>query len=886
MIKLNKRKKLMIKNLILFILITNTVNSQTTIKGKISDLKGNPIPNASVLINYKSTEDIIAYSISDENGNYSVTFSESQNEIDIQVSSIDFETINETLKNESQKKDFRLNNKVFELKEVVIKTQPITQKGDTIKYSVNSFAKEQDRSISDVLKRMPGIEILSDGKILYQGKPINKYYIEGLDLLEGKYNLANENLPYNAVTQVQILENHQPIKMLDSLRFSEDAALNIKLKKSYTFTGHAKLGAGFSPLIWETNITPMLFTKKQQMLASYQANNTGSNVALQLKSLTIDDLLNQFESSNEKSNWLSIQQLSSPDFSEKRWLDNNIHLLTFNHLQKLKKDYELRLNVSYLNDYQQQNGYTNTQFITPTNTINLLEEKNNLFFSNALQTNITLQKNATKNYFKNSLDFEGSWDSQRGLIYIENQNISQNLTNDFLKISNSHKSIFSIGKQLLTLNSYAGFNKTPQTLKVNPGQFEAILNNNILYQEVTQRVDLKTFYTNNTFSFIKGYNQFTFEPKIGFQLENQTLKSQITTSENTILSNDFSNNLDWMRSKIYFELHTQYQKNKWRLDLTTPVNIQSYTINDNPLQEKESLNRTTFEPRLSVIYDLNTYWKINSTVSINNQFGTINQLYYAYILQNYRSIQSINAPLPQIINQNKSFGVNFRDPLKALFFTFIYTNSKSDNNLLYDTQVLTNGSTVIKAIEEKNTRLNQSVSARINKYFSKLKTNVILNGSYSLTEFQQILNFNDTTIKNVNWSFGNKIDIDVFEWFNLEYQSNWLLSKNKIQEKLNPTIIQQNHSMNLNFNFNKNQFFSIKSEYINNNLFTERSENLFTDLIYRYTIKKRKIDFEFQINNLFNTTNFKTVSISDYSYVETNFNLRPRQTMFKITFAL
>ena len=107
------------------------------------------------------------------------------------------------------------------------------------------------------------------------------------------------------------------------------------------------------------------------MLASYQANNTGINVVLQLKSLTIDDLLNQFESSNEKSNWLSIQQLSSPDFSEKRWLDNNIHLLTFNHLQKLKKDYELRLNVSCLNDYQQQNGYTNTQFITPTNTANL-----------------------------------------------------------------------------------------------------------------------------------------------------------------------------------------------------------------------------------------------------------------------------------------------------------------------------------------------------------------------------------------------------------------------------------------------------------------------------------------------------------------------------------
>lgn len=879
-------KSLMIKHLILYIFIINTVYSQTTIYGKISDLNGNPIPNASVLINYKSTEDILAYSITDWKGNYSVTFSESQNEIDIQVSSIDFETINETIKNESQKKDFKLKIKVFELKEVVVESQPIIQKGDTIKYGVNAFAKEQDRSIADVLKRMPGIEILSDGKILYQGKPINKYYIEGLDLLEGKYNLANENLPYRDVTQVQILENHQPIKMLDSMKFSDDAALNIKLKKSYTFTGQAKLGGGGAPLLWENNITPMLFTKKQQMLASHQSNNTGTDIALQIKSLTIDDLLNQFESSNEKSNWLSIQQLSTPYFSEKRWLDNNIHLLTFNNLQKLKKYYELRLNFSYLNDYQQQNGYTNTQFITPTSTINLLEEKSNLFFSNAFQTSITLQKNTNKNYFKNSLDFEGIWESQRGLINTENQKITQNLTNDYLKISNSHKSIFSFGKQLLTLNSYAGFNKTPQTLKINPGQFEAILNNNNLYQEVIQRVDLKTLYTNNSFSLIKTYNQFSFEPKVGFQLENQTLNSHITTSDNTIFSNDFSNNIDWMRSKIYFELNTQYQKNKWRLDLTTPLNIQSYTITDNPLQERESLERTTFEPRLSIIYDLNTYWKINSSVSFDNQFGKINQLYYAYILQNYRSIQKINAPLPQIINQNKSFSVNFRDPLEALFCTLIYTNSRSDNNLLYDTQILSNGSSLVKAIEQKNTRLNQSISARINKYFSKLKANVILNCSYSLTEFKQILNFNTTTINNVNWSFGNKIDIDVFDWFNLECQSNWLLSKSKIQEKFNPSITQQNHSMNLNFELNKNRFFSLKSEYINNNLFTQRSENLFTDLLYRYTIKKRNIDFEFQISNLFNTTNFKTVSISDYSYIETNFNLRLRQLLVKVRFTL
>lgn len=103
---------------------------------------------------------------------------------------------------------------------------------------------------------------------------------------------------------------------MDSLVYSDQAALNIKLKNSYTFTGQVEVGAGFSPLLWDANITPMLFSKKRQMLTSYQSNNTGNNVAKQLKALTIDELLEQFEHNDEKQDWLGIQQLAVPNFSE------------------------------------------------------------------------------------------------------------------------------------------------------------------------------------------------------------------------------------------------------------------------------------------------------------------------------------------------------------------------------------------------------------------------------------------------------------------------------------------------------------------------------------------------------------------------------------------
>lgn len=870
----------------LIIFINNTIYSQTIIKGTIFDNSNKPVPNSSVLILKKATDDVIAYAISDSKGIYSITFSSSYNEIDIQVRCMSYETITETIKNNSNTKNFILNEKSFELKEIIVKTSPIKQKGDTIKYFVNSFSKEQDRSIGDVLKRMPGIEVLSDGKILYQGRPINKYYIEGLDLLEGKYNLANENLPFKEVTQVQILENHQPIRALDSLKFSDQAALNIKLKNAYTFTGQASLGSGFNPLLWDANITPMLFTKKTQMLATYQTNNTGVNVASQLKKLTIEDLINQFENNSEKTDWLSIQQLATPNFSEKRWLDNNIHLLSGNYLQKLNNNYELRINLSYLNDYQQQKGYTNTEFITPVNTITILEEKYNQSFYNSLQTNITLQKNAYKNYFKNSLEFQGFWDSQKGNIVLNNEPINQQLNNEFFRISNNLKNIFPLGKQMITLNSYVGLNKTPQTLTVNPGQFENILNNNLPYDEVKQQVDLNTFYTNNSISFTKAIKRFSIEPKVGFQIENQQLNSEILTSENFNLGNEFSNNLDWFRSKLYLNITTQYKKNKWRFELTTPINHHTIQIKDNPLQSSENLNQVTFEPRLSAIFDVNSFWKINSSINFSNQFGTINQIHYAYILQNYRNLQRINAPIPQNLNQNFSFGIAYRNPIKTLFWNVMYVNNKSVNNLLYQTQVSTIGATELQAVEQDNNRKNHNISTRASKYFSKIKSNITLNATFNLQNFQQLVNNNLTAIKNQNLTIGNKIDTDITDKINVEYQANWTFSKNKTQNQENPTVTQQSHILNLNIYPAKNQYFAIKSEYINNNLFTERTENIFTDLIYRYTLTKNKIDLEFQLSNLFNTTNYRTININDFSYVETNFNLRPRQALFKVRFTL
>lgn len=103
-------------------------------------------------------------------------------------------------------------------------------RSDTLVYFVSQYAKAQDNSIVDVLRRLPGIEVEEDGQIKYNGEPINKFYIDGSDFMGGRYGLATENISPSDVARVEVLENHQPIQVLKGLEFSQQAGLNIKLR--------------------------------------------------------------------------------------------------------------------------------------------------------------------------------------------------------------------------------------------------------------------------------------------------------------------------------------------------------------------------------------------------------------------------------------------------------------------------------------------------------------------------------------------------------------------------------------------------------------------------------------------------------------------------------
>ena len=180
------------------------------------------------------TEDgkrILAYSYSQPDGSFILECPQgTQQEFLLTTSRLGYEPYRQKIPAQTQQTEILLKESSLTLREVKVISSPIRRQGDTISYYMSNFHRPQDRNLADVLARMPGIHVQSDGRVQYDGKPINRFYIEDMNLLGERYSLATKNLSPSDIAAVQVYENHEPIKMLRDRSQTEQAALNIKLK--------------------------------------------------------------------------------------------------------------------------------------------------------------------------------------------------------------------------------------------------------------------------------------------------------------------------------------------------------------------------------------------------------------------------------------------------------------------------------------------------------------------------------------------------------------------------------------------------------------------------------------------------------------------------------
>lgn len=854
--------------LVFLMLAANVASAQSIISGKITDTIGSPIPNISVMVHRAGNTAIAAFGFSDYDGLYKISVNSDADSLDVRTNSMFYKKENIRVANHSQSIDFVLRDEVQQLKGVTVIAKPIEQKGDTLEYFVGSFAQKEDKSIEDVIKRMPGIEVSDNGQITYQGAPIQKFYVEGMDLMDGRYATVSRNLPHQSVASVEIYENHQPIKMLEDKVSSEQASLNIKLARNVAVTGSGRIGIGAAPLLWDVSLTPMIFTKKMQLVASYQTNNTGNDLMMFTRQMTYEQMTSERPAETDLE--LSIQKPNPPMFDPKRYLDNTSHLTNFNVLFPISETTQMRANVYYLNDLQRQRAEQTTTLYLPNDTSSYKEKLNNKLYDQQVFGTLTIDRNDKLFYLNNKTNFSKRWQSSTGYLLNNEDFINQDLDQQPTTISNDLRVIFPVGNHLLDFVSYNSYGVTPEILEIEPGVFANLLNDGIAYSQTRQELVKNQFFTDESFSGIFTFGKISMSAKAGISYLTKTANSKLL---------EFDNDVTHYFTKPYAKANFEYKRKRITLTLNLPLSLNLAKINAKS-SENQSLERLFFNPSLSFKLKAGDFWTFRASGKFEQSIENFNHYYDNYILKNYNSLMVESAPLSVSDNIRGTAKIDFKQPFISLNASLSYSYQYRHSDMMYKYYIDGNGTSVLQMVELPNNSDYHILNAMVKKFFSPIRTTVSLKGNAAFTKNHTILNDSLVKTSSVSMSLIPGMMIKITEWLHIDYSMNWNMIVTNVGDDECGDVRYMRHNCNLLVFPGKNHLFCITSEIYD----YQEDTFLYMDVSYQYSLRKHKLDFEVKLSNIFNNDAYISYYTGIFSLMESVYKLRPREVLFSMKF--
>ena len=169
-----------------------TVQAQT-IKGKVLDIESG-LPLAGAVVRASGNPEISnTYQLTNQQGLFKLMISRICDSL--QVSFLGYQTVM-LQRPFADSLIIKLRKTRESLNAAIVAATKVTVAGDTIRYNVNALKRKEDVVLSDMLSRIPGVEVDKQGFVKYNGVRINRFYVEGKDVLENNYNLVVNHKDY------------------------------------------------------------------------------------------------------------------------------------------------------------------------------------------------------------------------------------------------------------------------------------------------------------------------------------------------------------------------------------------------------------------------------------------------------------------------------------------------------------------------------------------------------------------------------------------------------------------------------------------------------------------------------------------------------------------
>ncbi len=828
---------------------------------------------------YNPTDEIIGYTYTDEKGEFAISLNNTDHNLQyrIEIACLGYVKLMKLIESLSGFQRFTLQEKAEYINEVVVESgKKIKIDNDTTFIKVASFANKTEQTVEDILKKLPGIEVLKDGTIKAHGKVIDKLLIEGEDMFDKNYKLLSKNLDAKVLDEVEILDSFEDNPIFKKLNNSDKVAINLKLKKGLDniWFGNLTAGAGIvSENRWKESINVGLIKKRLKLFYFGDYNNIGDK-ATDLISTEVNERSNfgtdRVEYKAKSLFVIPVQDI--PIFTNPQFVFNIALLNSVSLSTKIGKKVNLRGVIYVANDNQLQNSTALTFYNLENNPVTFVE--NNLYNDRKLLSSVELELKYSpndKNYVTNLLIVKSNDENVANDLLFNTENIDQWSVNQNRTLYNHFNHTLQVSDTNI-LNTYIYFGIDQITERTNIRS--AVLNSFLSIdngERILQKANNKIFYSGVKTKIVSKFRKmdFTNAIQLEYNAENYDSKFQ---NERLFLPN-FNNDTYLLSITAAQENGVRYNFSR-KIDFTANLNFYNANVrlNDN--------SRTFFyaNPSINLNIKKTGFGNFSLLYSRNNALPDINQLTTNAQLIDYRNFRSGATIEKPVVSENASFKYYFYNDENrySINSSLTFINSKTvlsptstvTDALNFTTFVLKNGS------KSYNYTLSLVNYTRKLKLASKLETS----NSWMFTPLNvnsQIFETSQGYINSIKYAGTTYLKLPVNFDFGFSY--NYFSSRFQGLKSSNAT---RDYFIKVDYKI----LSTIIAEANNSVYFIDSQNYFFNNIVLNYTPIESRWSFRFLLNNLANEQQFTNIIISDFSVYRSSLELLPRYILATVKY--
>lgn len=858
---------------LLTLLMVEIVSSaQRTVSGRVTDAEsGAAVEAVNVMLRCPDAVSIIAFAMTSADGSYKITFNSEADTLLLMVSGFNVARQEKILTKSMRKMDFKVRYSNQTIREVTVKADPVKRSSDTLTYYVSSFRDSTDRSIGDVLRKMPGIEVSESGGVKYNGVAINKFYIEGMDMLGGKYGIATNNVQAKDVASVEVYENHQPIKVLQDWVRSDQAALNLKLKEKSkgTWNGVVETGAGYKPLQWSGQFTPMYFTKNFQTILTYKGNNMGRDVSKELS--------DQYAGFGSIPELVLIVSPLQPPLDESTWLNNNIHSASANGIVKAGKNTELTAQAHYFRDRRAAESSSETvYYLLDAPSFRISEGISSVQVMDELKTDVKFRLNSTKHYLNDNIELTVKGSDADGEVIGDLETFGQHLHLPYLKLRNHLNAIHRFGKWQLNIWSDTDYSRRESYLSVTPnilGEY------GVVGDGLRQDILSTKLYSMTSVSTSRQVRKWIFGLAARGTVDFENFRSELTPADS------MRNDIGWRRIDLSLTPSVSYSiSGRFNFDVycpTTYVDICS----DDRLSSKSSCGRVILSPVASIKWTPTYNLTIKTSANYGERLGGLYDMFGGYILRDYRTLERRNGDWNRTRSGSGSLDLSYSNAVKAFFanVSVMSWKSRSDFKTGVNYSGLLSSRVSYHIPDEKS---GVSIGANASKRFQPIATTVKLSSEWSRSWADLIRQGMTIPAINDALTLSTMVESRISNVSVLSYSGSFQSYQFRMTgvDGSGPihTIRQ---TVSLNFLIGKKIIAGASCRHFYNNGISGFDRNMFFANL-RLSFKHKRLEYVAEGTNLLGTKYYGTSYFSANTTHATLYRLRPTSVTVSVRFSL